>query len=409
MDTNQKSKGTQPRRKTAAQSGKAPASNAQRRSTAPTTAQRRKTVQTQSRTAQTNSIPRKSDSLTDTRRRTSRNAQGLMSKLRNVFGKSTSRDKREEAARAARVKAMRQEVADKEKEAPSNRRKISKPQIPTQPIVYTQPKTFNAHRLMIQLMSVLAVVLALIMGMSVFFKVEVIEVSGANVYTEWAVRQASGIEVGDSLLTFSRARAGGKIYAELTYVDHVRFGIKLPNTVIIDIDELDVVYAIESSDGTTYLMSSQGKIVEQTDGSNADNYTKIEGVTLRDPIVGEQARAAEEVVATTATEEGGATEGTTPVYVTTNAARLATALTILQSLERNGIVGEAASVDVGDLDHIGLMYGTRYEVNLGNSDKIDYKIAAMRDTINKLADYQTGELDVSFTIREDAVVYTPFS
>lgn len=411
MDTNQKNRSGSQRRRSAPQSGKArsgsvPASTAQRRSG--TAAPKRRTA-TQRSAAAKSSVPKRSDSLTDTRRRTTKKNQGLLANLKRSLGSTSSREKREEAARAAKLKAMRQEVAKKENTAANPRRKVSKPTRPSQPIVYTQPKAFNAHRLILQLMSVFAVVLALIMGMSIFFKVEVIEVSGATVYTEWAVRQASGIEIGDRLLTFSRPRATGKIYAELPYVDHVRFGIKLPNTVIIDIDELDVVYAIEGSDGTHYLMSSQGKIVEQTDAGNADNYTKIEGVTLADPVVGQQARAAEEIVATQEGEDTIPTGETEPIALVTNATRLATALTILQSLERNGIVGEAAMVDVSDLDHIQLDYGTRYEVNLGDSERIDYKIAAMRDTINKLADYQTGQLDVSFTIREDQVVYTPFS
>jgi len=408
MDTRQNDRPAEQRRRSIPQTGKtrsgsAPASNAQRRpgSTAP---KRRPASQSRS-AAQKSSVPKKSDSLTDTRRRTKKKDQGMLANLNKIIGNTSSRAKREEAARAARLKAMRQDVAKKEN---NPGRRVSKHTRPSQPIVYTQPKAFNAHKLILQLMTVLAVVLALIFGMSVFFKVEVIEVSGAEVYTEWAVREASGIEVGDRLLTFSRPRATGKIYAELPYVDHVRYGIKLPNTVIIDIDEVDVVYAIQSSDGTYYLMSSQGKIVEQTDGGNADNYTKIKGVTLADPVVGQQARAAEEIVATT-DEETIPTGETELVAVVTNSTRLATALTILQSLERNGIVGEASMVDVSDLDHMRLDYGTRYEVNLGGSNNIDFKIAAMRDTINKLADYQTGQLDVSFTIREDQVIYTPFS
>ena len=415
MDTNQKERNTQQRRRPASASGSgqrrsAPASNAQRRAgTAAAPARRKKTAQKRpASAAQRNSVPKRSDSLTDSRRNVTKKKNGLQEILSRLgIGNSGARAKRDQAARVAKLKAMRQEVAAKND--PKNKRRISRPHMTTQPIVYTQPKTFHVHRLLVQLMSVLAVVLALVFGMSVFFKVEIIEVSGANVYTEWAVREASGIEVGDRLLTFSRPRATGKIYAALPYVDHVRYGIKLPNTVIIDIDELDVVYAIASQDGTWYLMSSQGKVVEQTDGGTAANYTKVEGVLLRDPVVGQQAVAYEDIVAAPEEEaEGGITIPTTPVVAVTNAAKLSTALSILQALERNGIVGEAASVDVGDLDHIGLMYGTRYEVNLGDSGNMDYKIAAMTDAINKLAEYQTGELDVSFKIWEDMVGYTPF-
>ncbi len=419
MDTNQRERSTQPRRRPASQSGSsqrrsAPASNAQRRAAAPADPGRRQSAQrpAQKRPAsssQRGSVPRRSDSLTDSRRSTTKKKTGLSAVLSRLgIGKASGRDKRDQAARAAKLKAMRQEVAAKND--PKQKRRVSRPHSPAQPIVYTQPKAFNVHRLLVQLMSILAVVMALIFGMSVFFRVEIIEVSGANVYTEWAIREASGIEEGDRLLTFSRPRATGKIYAALPYVDHVRYGIKLPNTVIIDIDEIDVVYAIASADGTWYLMSSQGKVVEQTDGSTAANYTKVLGVTLKDPTVGMQAVAYEDIVFASDVDdsESETLSETMPVVSVTNATKLATALTILQSLERNGIVGEAASVDVSDLDHIELMYGTRYEVNLGNSDRMDFKIAAMTDTINQLAEYQTGELDVSFKIWEDMVGYTPF-
>ena len=406
MDTNQRDRAGEQRAKRPAstgnaRAGSAPASNAQRRPGTP--AAKRRPAAQQRTSASKNAVPRRSDSLTDTRRRNIKKEQNVFNKLkRTISAKVSGHSQREEAARAAKLKAMRQDVTKKEN---NPRRRVSKPVRPSQPVVYTQAKAFNIHKLILQLITVFAVVLALVMGMSIFFKVEVIEVSGALVYTEWAVREASGIEEGDRLLTFSRPRATGKIYAALPYVDHVRFGIKLPNTVIIDIDELDVVYAVEGSDGTHYLMSSNGKIVEQTNAGSADNYTKIKGVRLADPVVGMQAKAAEDVVPTM---ESGETEAT-EVALVTNATRLATALTILQSLERNGIVGEAAMVDVSDLDHIKLAYGTRYDVNLGGSNNIDYKIAAMRDTISQLADYQTGELDVSFTIRENQVVYTPFS
>ena len=41
-----------------------------------------------------------------------------------------------------------------------------------QDVVYTQPKAFNRKRFLLQLATVAAVVLALLFGMSIFFKVE---------------------------------------------------------------------------------------------------------------------------------------------------------------------------------------------------------------------------------------------
>ncbi len=88
--------------------------------------------------------------------------------------------------------------------------------------------------------------------------------------------------------------------------------------------------------------------------------------------------------------------------------KLNAALDILQSLELNEIVGEAASVNVADLTRIELWYGTRYQVNLGENVNMDYKIACLKHTVSTLSDYDSGELDISFTTWPDKVTYTPF-
>ena len=272
----------------------------------------------------------------------------------------------------------------------------------TPAVIYTQPRAFNRDKLLVQLLTVMAVVLALVLGLSVFFKVKVITVSGAEVYSAWTVREASGISEGDNLLTFGRARAAGKITAKLPYVKSARIGIKLPDTVNIEIEEEDVVYAIKSSDGIWYLMNSEGKVVEQSTSGSAKSYTQVLGVTLSAPVVGEPGIAAEEVP--TETDESGEY---IPVTLT-GAQRLSAALEILQALEDNDIVGQAASVDVTRLNDIILWYGTQYQVNLGDNTNISYKIACMNDVILQLSDYQTGILDVSFTTWKEQVGYTPF-
>jgi cell division protein FtsQ len=301
---------------------------------------------------------------------------------------------------------MKQEV----QQAP--KRRVSKPRAPMQPVVYTQPKVFNRNRLIIQLASVVAVVLAMVLCLSIFFRVETITVSGANAYSAWEIREASGIQEGDRLLTFSKARACAKIKAEKPYVDTVRIGIKLPDTVNIVIEEIDVVYAIQDQDGIWWLMTSEGKVMDQTDTAGASTYTKVLGVKLSNPQKDQQAVAFQNLIGQPqATEENqpeGETQAPTPLIVTEQQ-KLGVALEILQAMELNEIVGEAASVDVSDLTRIELWYGTRYQVNLGENVNMDYKIACLKGAVNKLSDYDSGELDISFTTWPDKVTYTPFN
>lgn len=308
----------------------------------------------------------------------------------------------------------RAQMRRKARAAKAEKKRRSAQRHDTPAIIYTQPQTFNRDRLLLQLLTVTAVVAALVLAMSVFFKVKTITVAGAETYSNDAVQEASGIHVGDNLLTFSKARASAQIRAKLSYVDNIRIGIKLPDTVIIYIEELDVAYAVESNQGDWWLINSDGKVVEQIDSRKATDHTQVLGVTLDNPQPGSQAVAADFVMQTLPAEGENQPEGATvetaapaPIAVT-GAQRLSSALQILKALEANDIVGEAASVEVGDLEDITLWYGSRYEVRLGDTSRMEYKIACMNDAILQMSDYQSGILDISFTTWTDQVGYTPF-
>lgn len=280
------------------------------------------------------------------------------------------------------------------------RKKVSRP---TPEVVYTPAKPFNRNRLLLRLATVAAVVLALVFGVSIFFKVENITVSGVQKYSAWTVKEASGIEIGDNLLTFGKAKAYGKIVANLPYVESVHIGIKLPDTVNIEIKELDVVYSVKDSVDGWWLMTSEGKIVEKADSASAGACTQILGVALDSPAVGQQAVAYEQPPDPTAEE-------TQPAAVK-GSDRLSAALSILQYLEGCGVIGQAASVDVSELGDLELWYGQQYQVKLGDTSQLNYKIRCMNEAINGdngLKDYDSGILDISFTIKKDQIVYEPF-
>ncbi len=338
------------------------------------------------------------------------NTAGLpdsVSTKKRAYGNSKPKKKSAFAVMRGMVKSSVQKSAagrknrqEKKRRSPQKRKRQGQR---TPAIIYTEPQAFNRSRFFLQLLTVTTVVVALVLGLSVFFKVETITVSGANVYDAWTVREASGISEGDNLLTFSRARAGALIKANLPYVKDVSFGIKLPDTVNIIIAEDDVVYAVKDANSQWWLINSSGRVVEQTTNSKATNYTQVLGVTLEDPAAGEKGVATESLP--TQTDESGEY---IPITVT-GAQRLSAALEILQALEDNDIVGSAASVNVASLEAITLWYGTRYQVNLGDSTNLAYKIACMNDAILQLSDYESGILDVSFSIWADQVGYTRFS
>ncbi len=352
--------------------------------------------------AKTRKAPRRSEQTDD------------LSSKKRAYGNSKPKKKSTFAVLGQAISATAQQSAAKRRARQERQGKRSKRDSgqPMPAVIYTQPQAFNRDRLLVQLITVTAVVVAFVVGLSVFFKVRHIRVSGAGVYTAWAVEEASGIKEGDNLLTFSRARAGALIKANLPYVKNVSFGIKLPDTVNIIIEEEDVVYAIKDQDEQWWLINSSGRVVEQAKKGQASNYTQILGVALDHPLKDQTAVAVEAIAVAQEPAADPTAETTEPVIAVptvSGAQRLNIALQILQALEDNDIVGDAASINVTLNQSITLWYGTRYQVNLGDSANLEYKIACMNSVIMNMQEYQSGVLDISFTVWPDQVGYTPFA
>ena len=272
--------------------------------------------------------------------------------------------------------------------------KNPQPRKTTPEVVYTPGRAFHPKKLLLQIFTIIAVAFAIFLGLSIFFNVETVTVSGCQRYSASSVAEASGIETGDSLLFFGEASAASRIIDALPYVNSVRFAVKLPGTVTIIIEEAPTAYAMQDTAGAWWLITANGNVVEAADSAVAGQYTAIQGITLQNPVVGAAAVAAE------AEPDGAAITG---------ADRLRAALLIVQAMEKNELLGVAASVDVSNLQALQLWYGSRFQVKLGNSDNMEYKMAALKSAVAEMTEYQTGILDISFTTFPDSVGYMPFT
>ena len=267
-------------------------------------------------------------------------------------------------------------------------------------VVYTPAPPMGRRKLLLHLATVVAVVVALMFCMTIFFRVDLDKttVSGNNKYTAWEVLEASGIEEGEGLLTFSRIAACGRITTALPYIQDARISISLPDTVHIYVVEQEVTYAVESETGTWWLMSSEGRLIQQITPTAVSNYTKITGVKLAAPQVNATAQAVD--LPPDATDASGESV----IVTVTGAQKLRTALTILTELGKNGIIGDVASVNVANMGNLEVWYGNRYQVQLGDSNRLGYKVGFMAQAIAQMPDYQSGVLDVSFRLREDVIL-----
>lgn len=226
---------------------------------------------------------------------------------------------------------------------------------------------------LLRLLTMFVMVAVFILGVAIFFKVTEIRIQGNVLYTAEEVTAASGIEQDDNLMTLSKAVAAGKIMAVLPYVEEVRITRMLPGTVIIEVRESDATYAVEAEDGSAWLINAGGKVLEPLTASAAD-YPRLTGVIALEPEVGAQIMC----------EQEDALE----------AAKL-----VMEQLETTDYISQIAEINVEKAYDIIVWYENQYEIHLGGSDDLPYKIEYLTSvlaTLEERGTEESGIIDLTF-------------
>ena len=133
-----------------------------------------------------------------------------------------------------------------------------------------------------------ALVLALTVGATVFFRVETVVVSGNSRYTQEEVVAASGIETGDNLFHMNKYQVAQHIRETLPYVGEVSIQRSLPSTITIQVKEWQAAARVEppADGGASYLEELQAQAAE---GDAGDGFAAASsgGAEERPEVAGE--------------------------------------------------------------------------------------------------------------------------
>ena len=146
-------------------------------------------------------------------------------------------------------------------------------------------------RSLLQPLIFLLICAALVLGMSVFFRVAKIEVVGNSIYTAEEVVEASGIGTGDNLFFINRFSAASRIFSKLPYVDKAKVTRALPNRVTITIQESSAMAYVQADDGY-WVVDQNCKLLKSVTERELTGLARVDGITPVEPKVGEVLNAA---------------------------------------------------------------------------------------------------------------------
>ena len=211
------------------------------------------------------------------------------------------------------------------------------------------------------------------MGCVVFFRVNTVVVSGNSRYAEAEVIQSSGVEQGDNLFALNKYQISRQIYTQLPYVDEVSIHRKLPDTLLIQVRECSMPLAVVQ-EGSAWLVSPSGKIVDQQDAAAAAEYAQIDGCELLAPSVG--------------TRLALATEYTT---------QQSSLLSLLAALENRQELEHVDAIHLGDPTMLTMDYDGRFTIQLSYGADYDRKLRMLRQILDEsgaIQDNMTGTFDM---------------
>lgn len=229
--------------------------------------------------------------------------------------------------------------------------------------------------LWLRLLVAAAVILAMLL---VLFRVRSFEASGNVRYTVEEIAEASGIAQGDGMLSVSRTQAAGKIIVELPYIRQVIVVKDLPGTVRFEVEECKAAAVVPSEYGNSWLISREGKLLEELDEDAETAYPVVTGAVLELPSPGDTAEF-------------------------TDAARGEKAMAVIRAVSDAGLTGAVQTVSVDNLREVTLIYQDRIEVQLGTGEELAYQLQYMKKAVGELSATDTGVLDLSFSTGNQAV------
>ena len=230
-------------------------------------------------------------------------------------------------------------------------------------------KTRNMINIIICIVVVICVIsVGIALSLTVLFRTDNITADDSKHYTGEEIVSACNIEYGENIFVCDKTTAEKNIEIALPYIEKANIKIKIPDTLVIEVEEAQPAYVLESK-GEYVVISKDGKVLEKTD-KNFSDVPLVEVLGKITANCGDVIKFEKDYIFEAITE-------------------------INKSIIENKFYG-IEEISVESSTNITLNYSKRIKIVLGLPIDINYKIVTAKEIIEqKLSKTDMGVLDVS--------------
>jgi Cell division septal protein len=216
------------------------------------------------------------------------------------------------------------------------------------------------------------VVLGIIFVMSVFFRVSDIQVVGNTHYTDEEIIRAIDIEQGDNLFFFNRFAAFARVYSKLPYIENGSVERRLPNKVIITVEETTALAYLELGE-EQWTLDRNCKVLGKAAEGEKETLIPIVGIAPGTLLIGEQMQTEDQ-----------------------NQELVDYLADVLYQIEERGLYSQVDRVNFANPRSAEFSYGGgKYTVVLGTHNNLEHKFGMFVSVLEKLKAGDVGIIDVS--------------
>jgi len=240
----------------------------------------------------------------------------------------------------------------------------------------TLKKRRKRRRRLALVVSIIVLLMALIAGgfyylISTFLTINEIKVTGKSVYTIDEIIEASGMEIGRNMVTFSAISMANNLTKKLPYIEKAIVKRKLPKMLWIEVMPA-TPEAVIHSNGVSYIVSSKFKVLELIEDENTYNLPEVYCSYETDPKEGELIPFSDEINKKLHME-------------------------LFEALRKEELLSKLNSADISNIYDIKLKLDNRIDVQLGDYFEIEDKVKFAKGIMDRLSDKETGTINATDT------------
>jgi cell division septal protein FtsQ len=228
---------------------------------------------------------------------------------------------------------------------------------------------------------ILAVVGAIVVSLTVLFKIDTIEVLGQSRYKAEDIIKIADIKKGENLFLANTKEAKNNILQKLPYIGEVKISRKLPAKMTIEVKSEPICGAVEYK-GKYAIISENSKILEIAN-KIPNNCATIKGMEISKAEVGKN------IIYKDKTKQENFTKLTAAIH--------------------NNKLNKITTINLTNPYKIEITYDGRIIMNLGIPSDLDYKIRFAKSILDegKIKENEKGTLNLSVAAQDNQAYFAP--